>query len=80
MTFHALRIACRSCGSSFLFGGGGVSDMTFWKSCVASCHVCGAQIDASHAPTVPLRANQPVTWAPVSFSPMAERRHLQPVP
>jgi hypothetical protein len=77
MSFHALRIACRNCGSSFLFGGGGVSDMTFWKGCVASCHVCGAQIDASEAPTVPLRTNAPASPTPILRLPKDERRHLR---
>jgi hypothetical protein len=56
MRFHALRVVCRSCGSSFLFGGGEASDMTFWKGFAASCRVCGAEIDVSDAPIVPLGA------------------------
>ncbi len=75
MSFHALRIACRNCGSSFLFGGGGASDMTFWKGCVASCRVCGAQTEASNAPTVTLSARDAV---PVASPPNVSRRLLSP--
>jgi hypothetical protein len=77
MSFHALRIACRNCGSSFLFGGGGVSDMAFWKSCVASCHVCGAQIDAIDAPSVPLRATAPAAPALIGSPRGGQQRFLQ---
>jgi hypothetical protein len=57
MHFYALRIVCKSCRAAFLFGGGSEQDMGYWKGGVVACRACGAQIQATDAPVVPLRAN-----------------------